>query len=671
MTEAQGAPRMRRSPCANGPAYDEFASTSGLGLGRSPTREELRLSAREDRVEALRSSARRWRPSASSTLDGGVSVARAIARRSSCSRSIATAGRPTLRSFQAYRPTRRGGSRPRAVRRARRARAHDRDPDPRLDERPTPRALATSSARSWVRVGSGVSLPSDPARRGPRRCSEGDPPGPRRRPWRSSVASRAKRSWSPDSSIRTSCRSTTSGESRAWRVPRDVRLGRDRRRSPSTARSTMMRCASSIRSASALSVAHHAGVVHLHQARQLAARRRGQRISVRLRGPGSYRRSPADLADVLRSAGSPAYASPEQMTGQAITPASDIYSLGVLDFSAADCTAPLPNSNSDVAHRREARRGRCPSFRRSARIYPRRSTWCCSEPTCPSRTGGTARSPSSWTLCMRRVRTGGRMTTDELAPERPARAAGRGADVTTAAWIVATNPYKGLRSFEEADAADFFGRSGLVDDLVVRMKDARDDSRFLAVVGPSGSGKSCARSCRAAPDLASTGALPGSEPVVRGRRWRPGAGPSTSSHRRCARLSVNPPTSLPEPSPRSGQGNGPRRSRSCRPRHRARARDRPNSLRRCSRRASRTSALDVPRVVVAAATMGGRLRVVATLRADFFDRPLTHRSIGELMAAHNVAITPLSAEELERAVVGPCRTSRSPPGSWPLGGDRR
>ena len=48
-----------------------------------------------------------------------------------------------------------------------------------------------------------------------------------------------------------------------------------------------------------------------------------------------------------------------------------------------------------------------------------------------------------------------------------------------------------------------------------------------------------------------------------------------------------------------------------------------------------------------------RLRVVATIRADYFDRPLTHRSIGELMAAHHVAITPLSAEELERAVAGP------------------
>src|SRR5262249_35019893 len=48
------------------------------------------------------------------------------------------------------------------------------------------------------------------------------------------------------------------------------------------------------------------------------------------------------------------------------------------------------------------------------------------------------------------------------------------------------NPYKGLFAFEEADAADFFGREVLTAHLVDRLR----GSRFLAVVGPSGSGKS-------------------------------------------------------------------------------------------------------------------------------------------------------------------------------------
>src|ERR671919_527776 len=51
---------------------------------------------------------------------------------------------------------------------------------------------------------------------------------------------------------------------------------------------------------------------------------------------------------------------------------------------------------------------------------------------------------------------------------------------------VVSNPYKGLRPFEEGDARDFFGREELTNQLVERLT----ETRFLAVVGPSGSGKS-------------------------------------------------------------------------------------------------------------------------------------------------------------------------------------
>src|SRR6266542_4217571 len=54
----------------------------------------------------------------------------------------------------------------------------------------------------------------------------------------------------------------------------------------------------------------------------------------------------------------------------------------------------------------------------------------------------------------------------------------------------ARNPYKGLRPFFEADAPDFFGREALVAELVGRLADRGPGFRFLAVVGPSGSGKS-------------------------------------------------------------------------------------------------------------------------------------------------------------------------------------
>ena len=74
-------------------------------------------------------------------------------------------------------------------------------------------------------------------------------------------------------------------------------------------------------------------------------------------------------------------------------------------------------------------------------------------------------------------------------------------------YTPAENPYKGLQAFGEADAADFYGRDGLVDELV----QAIGDRRLVAVVGPSGIGKSSVVKAGLVPALRG-GALPGSAP---------------------------------------------------------------------------------------------------------------------------------------------------------------
>ena len=42
-----------------------------------------------------------------------------------------------------------------------------------------------------------------------------------------------------------------------------------------------------------------------------------------------------------------------------------------------------------------------------------------------------------------------------------------------------------------------------------------------------------------------------------------------------------------------------------------------------------------------------------TLRADFYDAPLSVPGFGDLLAARTEAITPMSPDELERAIVAP------------------
>ena len=81
----------------------------------------------------------------------------------------------------------------------------------------------------------------------------------------------------------------------------------------------------------------------------------------------------------------------------------------------------------------------------------------------------------------------------------------------TPARVVAQGvcPFKGLASFEPADADYFFGRERLIAELVARLVGAS----FLGVVGASGSGKSSVLRAGLLPALAG-GVLPGSE------RWR-------------------------------------------------------------------------------------------------------------------------------------------------------
>ena len=44
-------------------------------------------------------------------------------------------------------------------------------------------------------------------------------------------------------------------------------------------------------------------------------------------------------------------------------------------------------------------------------------------------------------------------------------------DVVLPEWMVGENPYKGLEAFQQADAANFFGREALVEQLVSYLSD--------------------------------------------------------------------------------------------------------------------------------------------------------------------------------------------------------
>ena len=178
-------------------------------------------------------------------------------------------------------------------------------------------------------------------------------------------------------------------------------------------------------------------------------------------------------------------------------------------------------------------------------------------------------------------------------------------------------PFKGLASFEAADADYFCGRERLVADLVAQLVGAP----LLGVVGPSGSGKSSVVRAGLLPALAS-GTLPGSEdwPLL---LMRPGEHPCDELERATAGvrgrfvLAVDQFEEL---------------FTACR--------DEPER----SRFAARLSGL---------AQGGDGASVVVALRADFYGRCAAYPELARLLAANHVLVGAMRHVELRSAIVDP------------------
>jgi hypothetical protein len=217
------------------------------------------------------------------------------------------------------------------------------------------------------------------------------------------------------------------------------------------------------------------------------------------------------------------------------------------------------------------------------------------------------------------------------------------------------NPYKGLRAFQEADADDFFGRDTLVQQLVDRL--AESSNRFLAIVGPSGSGKSSAVKAGLIPALRN-GALPGSENWFTAEMV-PGSHPLEELELALWPVAVDPPPSLVEPMQRDTRGM----LRTLRRILPGEDGNQPQLLliidqfeelftlvedqeRREFFLDSLLAALTAPR---------SPLRVVITLRADFYDRPLLHQDWGQIIKDNTEIVLPLNHNELTWAIREPAR----------------
>jgi WD40 repeat protein/serine/threonine protein kinase len=229
-----------------------------------------------------------------------------------------------------------------------------------------------------------------------------------------------------------------------------------------------------------------------------------------------------------------------------------------------------------------------------------------------------------------------------------------------------TNPYKGLRAFEAADKHDFFGRESLIERLISRFRTHRSSSgsqsefslttngsdRFMAIVGPSGSGKSSLIKAGLIPAIWS-GQLTGSE------KWfiadmLPGAEPLDNLEIALTRLAADQAGNLRGHLERDSLGLS-RAARLILPNDESElvvVIDQFEDLFTLGRDESdRDHFMDL--IHGAVNDPRSRVRVVIALRADYYDRPLQYPAFGELVQSHLETVLPLSAEELERAIINP------------------
>lgn len=217
----------------------------------------------------------------------------------------------------------------------------------------------------------------------------------------------------------------------------------------------------------------------------------------------------------------------------------------------------------------------------------------------------------------------------------------------------ARNPYKGLRPFEERDSGDFFGREALVARLVERLGSVARTGRFLAVVGASGSGKSSAVRAGLVPALRA-GALPGSD------RWGiavmlPGARAFRELAAALRAIAPDAPADLDDRLARDGEiGAAIGEIFPCHGRILLLI-DQFEELYSLVEDEVERSRF-VTALIEALSASDGRLLVVATLRADFFAHPLMSPGLGELVRTGTEVVTPLTRDELERAIVRPAES---------------
>ena len=310
---------------------------------------------------------------------------------------------------------------------------------------------------------------------------------------------------------------------------------------------------------------------------------------------------------------SPAYVPPEEVAGRPLTPQSDLYGLGLLTFEL-------------LTGRRPPMDGALPSV-------------LAVRPELPAGLDEVVARATATDPDERYASVDGFVAAFVAAVGQ--------AGQTPETYTPAENPYKGLRAFDETDAADFYGRAALVDELV----QAVGDRRLVAVVGPSGIGKSSLVGAGLVPALRG-GALPGSARLLVTDMF-PGPYPYEELAAALLRVAVERPDDLVEELARDELGISRVVKRILPPGSELfLVVDQFEELFTLTAD-EETRRRFLAGLIALVTDPHSPVGVLVTMRADFLDHPLRDPEFGELLRAGMVAVAAPSEDELAEAIERP------------------
>ncbi|MFZ4815279.1 MAG: protein kinase domain-containing protein, partial [Phototrophicaceae bacterium] len=352
--------------------------------------------------------------------------------------------------------------------------------------------------------------------------------------------------------------------------------------------------------------------------------------------------------------GSPAYSSPEQIRAEGVTPLADQYSLGIVVFEMLTGVHPFPEQTLTTLLMKQLR-DPLPDVKKFNANLPGDLDIVLGRAT-EKAPADRYHDVQEFSLALHHVlQTSEGIGSTTLSPRAyqtlppytltPSRLETLQLDID---WGNIENPFKGLRAFQEADADDFFGR----EEVIKRLLDTFANTRLMALVGPSGSGKSSVVKAGMLPALRD-GKLQGS------KNWFivemvPGAYPLEELEATLLRVATRAHKGILQT-----------------------LREKPNGLGEIAQailpdddsqlvlyidqfeevftfvEAEEDRAKLLSLLLNATKRAENRVRVILTLRADFYDRPLLYPEFGELFRRNTEVILPMSENELAEAIIGP------------------